>query len=671
MMMMTKKRSARAALGNGGAPKKARPDSMVACISRPSDCRGHRDDHDATTISIDDLPDEILVFLFDHLPCLTRCGNVAAVCRRWRAVALDSTTGARTLCASRTTINPCLSAASALHVDCVDEALRLAWSWHGAECEHAARAGRIDLVDRFRACGCPFDAHSVAVAAAGAGRLNVLRHLHQQNLLEPRGTDLISAAAAGGHIVCVEFAQSVGFRWYAGACTMAAGNGHLACLRYLHEHGCPWDERTTEAAAGYDPEQNPYSASEGHIDCLRYLHEHGCPWDEGTCGIAAQRGAVACLVYALDHGCPRDESSLGVAAVYSGEVAILDVLQARRHRWDACATAVAAEHGRWDLVEILRAYGCPWDVRVCTGLTSMGRLDLLLRARADGCPWEPEACMAEAIRHGRIDIVRWLCQHTFGNGNDRVLRGDYCEAAVYRGHCDALACLVEHECPWDPTTIARTLGACFDMDCLDYVVSHGMVTGAPVYSVIRLCTRAARDGRVDILRLLYASGYRGDATTTAAAAESGHLACLQWLVQQECPVDASAIDSATGRGHLGCVAYLCEHGIPWPRESYGLAVAQGHHTCLAYMDAHGCLRCDDATEIAAGRGHLDVLRYLHESGCAWSADTCLWAARYGHLACLRYAHAHGAPIDIDQCKTRAAGNGHGPCVRYLARCARP
>ncbi|AJF97932.1 ankyrin repeat protein [Pandoravirus inopinatum] len=486
--------------------KRTRSSLMAACTSHPANCGGHGDRcndasllvEDDASVSIDNLPDEILVSIFDCLPCLTRCGNVAAVCQRWRAVALDSTAGARPLCASSITNNPCLSAASMLHADCVDEALRLGWSWHGTECEYPTRAGRVDLMDRFRARGCPFDARHVAVVAARAGRLHVLRHLCDQGLLAPppRGTELISAAAAGGHIACIEFARGIGFLWDENACTWAARNGHLACLRYLYESGCPWDERASEAAAGYDPGQNPYSPSKGHIDCLRYLHEHGCPWAEGTCEIAAQRGAVACLVYALDHDCPRDESDLGVAAVYSSEVAILDALQDRGHRWDACATATAAEYGRWDLIEILRAYGCPWDDRVCTDLASMGDLDLLQRARADGCPWEPEACMREAIRHGHVDIVRWLCKNAFGrDDNDHVLKSEYCASAVYGGHRDVLACLVEHGCPWDPMTIAQSLDASFDMDCLEYAISRGMITGVPAHCATRFCAQAARGGR--------------------------------------------------------------------------------------------------------------------------------------------------------------------------------
>lgn len=654
---------------------------MAACTSHPANCGGHGDRcndasllvEDDASVSIDNLPDEILVSIFDCLPCLTRCGNVAAVCQRWRAVALDSTAGARPLCASSITNNPCLSAASMLHADCVDEALRLGWSWHGTECEYPTRAGRVDLMDRFRARGCPFDARHVAVVAARAGRLHVLRHLCDQGLLAPppRGTELISAAAAGGHIACIEFARGIGFLWDENACTWAARNGHLACLRYLYESGCPWDERASEAAAGYDPGQNPYSPSKGHIDCLRYLHEHGCPWAEGTCEIAAQRGAVACLVYALDHDCPRDESDLGVAAVYSSEVAILDALQDRGHRWDACATATAAEYGRWDLIEILRAYGCPWDDRVCTDLASMGDLDLLQRARADGCPWEPEACMREAIRHGHVDIVRWLCKNAFGrDDNDHVLKSEYCASAVYGGHRDVLACLVEHGCPWDPMTIAQSLDASFDMDCLEYAISRGMITGVPAHCATRFCAQAARGGRVDILRLLYAAGCRGDVDTTAAAAEGGHLVCLAWLVDRDCPVDTSATYSAAGNGHIECVSYLCERDVPWHSESYSMAVASGRLECLAYMDAHGCPRCHDATEIAADIGRLDVLRYLHENGCAWSAETCLRAAQRGHVACLRYAHRHRAPIDMEQCKARAADNGNDACVRYLARCAR-
>lgn len=636
--------------------------------------RGHETDHkpadtiDSTTLTIDTLPDEILAHILGFVSCLARHGNAAAVCRRWRAVALDPTAATRLVCFSQSSRDPCAEAAAALHADCVDEALRLAWPPSGAGCEHAARAGRVDLIERFRTRGFPFDPDRVAIAAAGAGHLDVLRDLCQRGLLAGARPRVIDAAAAGGHIACIEFARSAGLPWDSTACTVAARHGHLACLCYLHENGCPWSHEATRAAVGYDPAKNPYSASEGHVDCLRYLHEHGCYWAWHTCEIAAQGGAVECLLYALDHDCPYEDSDLGVAAVYSADNDILATLQARGHPWDAEAIATAAEWGWWDIIEILRAYGCPWDERVCKALASHGDLDLLRRAHAGGCPWDPAKCLEEAIRSGHVDIVRWLCEGPFGDGGGYTLVHKHCALAVYSDHRDVLACLTEHRCPWHPDEIAEMLRY-FSNDCLDHVMEHGMIAGVSARHGAGLCTVAARWGRVDVLRRFYAAGYRGDTEATDVAARHGHIECIEWLVGRGCPIGQYAVARAAGNGHLNCVAYLCESGAVWG-DAYVDAAAAGHVHCLAYMDARGHRPVSRVTEIAASHGRLDVLRYLHEGGRAWDTNVCTAAAREGHLACLRYAHRHGAPIDLARCRDRALANGHYACARYLAHCAR-
>lgn len=624
---------------------------------------------DSVTLTIDTLPDEILAHILGFVSCLARRGNAAAVCRRWRAVALDPTAAARPACFSQASCDPCGEAAAALHADCVDEALRLAWPPSGAGCEHAARAGRVDLIERFRACGFPFDPDRVAIEAAGAGHLNVLRDLHQRGLLADAHPRVIGAAAAGGHIACIEFARSAGLSWDSDACTAAARHGRLACLRYLHENGCPWSDEATRAAVGYDPAKNPYSTSEGHVDCLRYLHEHGCDWGWHTCETAAQAGAVDCLLYALDHDCPYEDSDLGVAAVYSADKAVLAALQARGHPWDADAVATAAEWGWWDFVEILRAYGCPWDKRVCNRLASHGDIDLLRRARGGGCPCDPTECLAEAIKSGRVDIVRWLCEGPFGDGGGHALTHEHCASAVYSDHRGVLACLTEHGCPWRPDEITDMLRYSSD-NCLDHVLESGMIAGVSAGHGADLCAVAARCGRVDILRRFYAAGYRGGTKATDAAARYGHMECLEWLVGRGCPISQHAVAYAASDGHLGCVAYLCENGASWGGDAYADAAAAGHVHCLAYMDARGHRSVSHVTEIAASRGRLDVLRYLHEGGRAWDANVCAAAAREGHLACLRYAHRHGAPVDLPRCRDRALANGHYACARYLAHCAR-
>ena len=48
-----------------------------------------------------------------------------------------------------------------------------------------------------------------------------------------------------------------------------------------------------------------------------------------------------------------------------------------------------------------------------------------------------------------------------------------------------------------------------------------------------------------------------------AAAENGHLSCLQYLREQGCPWDEKASEAAADYGNLHCLDYLTEQGCPW------------------------------------------------------------------------------------------------------------
>lgn len=115
-------------------------------------------------------------------------------------------------------------------------------------------------------------------------------------------------------------------------------------------------------------------------------------------------------------------------------------------------------------------------------------------------------------------------------------------------------------------------------------------------------------------------------TTTACAADCGHLHALQWLKRNGFTLGITACTAAAEGGHLEVLKWLHEQGCPWDK-----------YTCTT----------------AAVHGNLNILQYLRENGCPWDAGTCDAAAEGGHLHILQWARANGCPWDENICRTAA------------------
>ena len=126
----------------------------------------------------------------------------------------------------------------------------------------------------------------------------------------------------------------------------------------------------------------------------------------------------------------------------------------------------------------------------------------------------------------------------------------------------------------------------------------------------------------------------------AAGQVTSDLKRLKRAHNSGCPWDESVCQAAADFGHLDCLQYLHESGCPWDEK-----------TC----------------EAAMRHGYLDCLKYAHENGCPWGEETYTEAAFYEHFVsnqlerrpqlqgwrqgvreCLEYARANGAPCDFNK-----------------------
>lgn len=630
-----------------------------------------------TTTTIDDLPDELLALIIGHVPCLNRLyGGVASVCRHWRGVALDESACPTEVCCrgSARKMDPYASAVDLFHVDCIEYALVRGHTQTADACAAATARGRFDLAMRFARRGAKWKVDELAVAAAGVGHIQVLKAMCEAGATKSDAR-VCAAAAAGGHLPCVEYARAAGFAWDDTATAGAASGGHIDCLVYLHQHGCPWDGRAT--AAALDPKSFKHRRSETDADvvasldrrltCLRYLIANGCPWNDRALVTAAASGARS-LALVLDLGHPLDDDA-GKAVVNGHDVTLVPLLTARGYKWTASDMYGAIGCGEPNMIDALLAAGVSWQVDMATRLAGHGRTDLMRWVIDRGLAWNIESCLLKAVsRDGTL--YRWIIE----TGYDCPRHAEFCLRAVKYCQHETLDYLLVHGFPWDPVAGAETI-CNTDHWCLAVLAKAGLVGAGPCEDSAVLCQLAAHhyhdhDGCAT-LSTLYAQGHRGDARATASAAERGHLQTLRWLVDQGCPVDHTTVLAAAQEGHVDCLRYLCEtaHACDGV-DVYRRVIWSGSVACLAYLDERRCPRPHNAVSLAAWHGQIDSLRYLHEErGVPLHPDTCLEAVKGGNIACLRYAHKRGCKIDLDECMAVLSfwGPRHGEvCARYLA-----
>ncbi|AGO83501.1 Ankyrin repeat domain containing protein [Pandoravirus salinus] len=626
----------------------------------------------------DDLPDELLVQIMGHLPCMVRrYGSVAVVSHRWRTVALDETAYARTACChGRDMADPYASAVELFHVDCIEYALDLRHAQTADACSKAAAHGRLDLAARFSERGAMCNSLDMAVAAAAGGHLDVLKTLCETSV--PKGdTQVCTAAAAGGHLPCLKYAHEAWFAWDAMTSAHAAARGHIECLVYLCQHGCPRDDEATTAAL--DPSQFGVRQTESdagardnldrRLECLRYLVLNGCPWDDDRAFDQAAAAGSKWLALALDLGCPFDiDDNVGYDVISSGDIESVALLAARGYEWGWDEMVDAVQYGDPEMIDALLAAGAPWDAGMATMLASHGNPDLMQWVIDRGLAWDVEKCMLKAIGARGDALYRWFIE----SGHECPRLAKFCLHAVNQRCHEALEWLLAHNFPWDPvadTNIIIRGGG----HCMAVLARASLIGAGPCEESAAMCNLAAghdykHDGGATI-RTLYALGHRGDARATSSAASAGNITTLQWLIGQGCPVDHATVTSAAGGGHVDCLRHLCEMGHACDADVYAAAIRSGSVACLAYLDQIHCPRPDRVTLLAAQDGRIDCLRHLHESGVPLHPDTCRYAVRGGSVACLRYAYKRGCPLVVDtyvDAINKSCWDGRIECDRYLA-----
>ena len=158
------------------------------------------------------------------------------------------------------------------------------------------------------------------------GPLNEIEDFHVEDHCEFIGSLMCMAAAGEGKLDILKWLRQHKCHWNEYSLEEAAACGHLDVMQWAIENGCPMN-----ASVSHGPAE---SYEDNSLETLKFLHKHSCPFDEGTCVRAVCSGQFEKLVWLRSPpiNCP----------------------------WDAGTTQVALRFCQWDMLKFALDNGCPY-----------------------------------------------------------------------------------------------------------------------------------------------------------------------------------------------------------------------------------------------------------------------------------------------------------------------
>ncbi len=371
----------------------------------------------------------------------------------------------------------------------------------------------------------------------------------------------------------------------------AAISGSIDILKFLKEiANIPINNSAIDAAAHY-----------GYREIVEYLASIGCRPTENTMALASEgchKDIILLLRFKLK--CPFDANVCAAAAV-SGNLEHLKWLRKMNFPWSGDTVKFAVQYGRFELLKWAIENGCPWNEWVCPMAAEQGRLDILEWVRSKGCPWDSRTCSCAAYSN-RLGVLKWA----HANG-----------------------------CPFDAREAYIQAITGNQLEMMRYLFDEGHLP-----EDVQLCSRAARLGRLDILK---------------------------WLRGKNCPWDVSVSVQSAERKHYELFKWAIENGCPWAEQAGLWFVEDESMEMLKWLKQInikiGTLACANA----AYKNNMKLLKWLRGNGCPWDIGTCFYCVGNNNLDMLKWAVANDCPFDSGLCLHLAIRHEHKDIIEWLRK----
>lgn len=322
-----------------------------------------------------------------------------------------------------------------------------------------------------------------------------------------------------------------------------------------------------------------------------------------------------------------------------------------------------------------------------------GRLDVLQWLTKHEEEWFSTQAMDCAAKNGHLEIMKWLeetdSEHCSYLGPYAFPGPD----VVRNGHLDVIKWIVEEseilfESDFEHSSwvLKMTMTA---IDAAQWLVLKYLDAYCPIDSKTQGIDKAIARGDLEMVKWLYAHGFKFTNDATRNAAEHGHLHILQWLYNNIPLMGGSTaiMDSAAVHNHLVIVKWLHENKYGGcTGTALGTAARKGYLEMVQWLIANrsefgvanGAKPNDDeptstvivaitnAMFSAASRGHLEIVqfldRYQREPFARFGMDV---VAANGHLEILKWLHSNRSEGCTTDAMDQAASKGHIDVVQWL------
>jgi len=219
--------------------------------------------------------------------------------------------------------------------------------------------------------------------------------------------------------------------------------------------------------------------------------------------------------------------------------------------------------------------------------------------------------LENAAGEGHLEIIKYLFKIS---GNDLSCGGvqystnmlRVTERAAENGHVEVLKYLYRCGYRLTPSTCANA-ARCGQLEVVKYLyemdrtffwnrIEWNRMDYDREYETykemgVEICSIAAANGHLEVLRFLHEHKYPWDATVCAKAAAGGHLDILKYLHENKCPSqlhgDEEACIYAARNGHLEVLKYLRDTGCPCGKRTHEAAVEEDQIEILQYLQNNG------------------------------------------------------------------------------------
>lgn len=329
------------------------------------------------------------------------------------------------------------------------------------------------------------------------------------------------------------------------------------------------------------------------------------------------------------------------------------------------ALARAASLGKMDCVQWLLALGgaqLDADRAMCAA-AGTGQVAVLRHFKECGFAVAGFASLLliEAAKNGQLEMMRWLVLE-----NDCRPSASTMKYAAHGGNVEMMVWLREQEGCHNLESDALSAAACSGhLESVKWLVQAGSRWDEDIMMY------AAKRGHLHILQWLREQGCTWNQDTMFNAASGGNLQVVKWLHGEGCPWDPEAVKEALRNDHVELVEWLIVNGCEFERDDpllVVLAATEGLLEMVQFLVQNGCMVHPNAIQFAAGNGHMPIVEWLHFSqGSGLHAGVMQAAVEKGLLPMAIWLHERGCIMEMEDLMTSAAWSGHVEILQWLVK----